>query len=217
MNSRWLPYVIITFLAVVILLFFGSFVKPINVQPGNTTGSQTATVTEPTATFVNPARGAKNPRVVMIEFSDFACEHCADVQTAIQAALRAYPDDVRHVWKNLPNPSAHEQSIPAAVAAHCADRQGRFWDYHDSLFIRQDFLSNETYQQIASELKLDTVRFASCLENQDTYPLVEKDAEEAHALGLIATPTLFIGSQKVVGSISAEELVGLIAEALASP
>lgn len=216
MNNRWLSFIIIGFLSVSTFLFYASFVKT---TPKNSSEQNTAlsTLVEPTVTFVNPSRGAKEPRVTLIEFSDFACEHCATMQTALQAALRAYPNDVRHVWKNLPNPSAHEQAVDASVAAHCADRQERFWDYHDALFVRQSFLSEETFKQIANELKLDSDRFSLCMQSQDTNPIVEKDIEEARALGLIATPTLFIGKQKIVGAVSVEDLMNAIEQELSSP
>lgn len=216
MSHRWLSFAVIGFLTVIVFLFFAFAIKPIDRTPPEQ--HQTGTrVTEPTVTFINPSRGTKQPRVTLIEFSDFSCEPCAQMHRAIDAALRAFPEDVRHVWKDRPNPSVHPQAVPAAIAARCADRQGAFWEYQDALLTRQALLSDNLYVQIASELKLDMDRFGACVKNQETYPLIEKDAQEGTALGVIATPTLFIGAQKVVGVISAEELVGLIQNELAAP
>lgn len=216
MRNRWLSFLIIGFLAIITLVFYFLWSRPVDLTSSQAT-QQTQAITEPSITFVNPTIGAKEARVTIIEFSDFQCTHCQSIQNALKSALRAYPDDVRVVWKNLPNPSAHPQSIPAAVAAHCADRQGKFWEYHDALFARQTFLSEDQYKQIAQELTLDMDRFSSCVQNQDTAPIVQKDSEEGRALGIVATPMLFIGSQKVVGSIEAEELIKLIATELSQP
>ncbi len=71
-------------------------------------------------------------------------------------------------------------------------------------------LSQEVYLQIADELQLDHARFASCLASQDTMGIVQKDTDEGLALGIIATPALFIGSEKVIGVITAEELLNLV-------
>lgn len=209
MNNRWLAFLTIGFFALVTFLFFWIRTNPIDLTPSESHTNLIA-LSEPTVTFVNPAKGAEKPRLTIVEFADFECTHCRTLQVPLEAALQAFPTDVRIVWKNLPNPSAHPQSIPAAVAAHCADRQGKFWPYHDVLFARQDFLSQETYTQIANELKLDTNRFANCLSTQDTMAIVQKDTDEGLALGIVATPTLFVGNQKVVGSITSEELISLI-------
>ncbi len=209
MNNRWLAFLTIGFFAVVTLIFYWITTNPIDLTPP-ASHTNPITVTEPTVTFVNPSKGAENAELTIIEFSDFECEHCQTIQTALDAALRAFPDEVRLVWKNLPNSSAHPNSIPAAIAAHCADRQQKFWQYHDALFARQQFLSEETFLQIASELKLDQKRFSNCIEKQETGAIVQKDQEEGLALGIVATPTLYVGSQKLVGSVTAEELVGII-------
>ncbi len=216
MRNRWLSFLILGFLAIVTIVFYFLWSRPIDLTPAQT-AQKTSTITEPTITFVNPTKGAKEPRLTIIEFSDFECAHCKTVQLSLNSALRAYPNEIRVVWKDLPNPSIHPQSVPAAVAAHCADRQGKFWEYHDALFARQTFLSDDQYTQIAQELKLDMDRFNSCVQNQDTAAIVQKDAEEGRALGIVATPTLFIGSQKVVGAIEAEELIQLIQSELSKP
>jgi protein-disulfide isomerase len=210
MQNRWLSFLIIGFLAIVTLLFYFLASRPVDLTQNNKPAQQALTLTEPSVTFVNPTKGAKNPRVTIVEFSDFECTHCQTIQNALEDVLRAYPEDVRLVWKDMPNPSVHPQSIPASIAAHCADRQGKFWEYHDAVFARQTFLSDEQYKQIAQELELNMNRFTSCTTNQDTAAIVQKDAEEGRALDIIATPTLFIGKEKIVGEIESEELIKLI-------
>ncbi len=209
MNNRWLAFLLIGFFTLITFLFYWLTIKPIDLTvPASHLNP--VTVTEPTVTFINPSKGAQNPRLTLVEFADFQCKYCQSIQIALEAALRAFPNDIRLVWKNLPNPSAQPESIPAAIAAHCANRQGKFWEFHDLLFARQDVLSPEIYSQIANELKLDVKRFSACFEAQDTMAIIQKDTDEGLALGLVATPTLFIGSQKIVGLITAEELIGVI-------
>lgn len=210
MKKPMLAFLIIAFLAVVTILFYFFWLRPIDLTRSQQNTQQTSALTQPTITFVNPSRGSKEAKLTLIEFSDFECTHCQTIQDALSSALRAYPNELRLVWKDLPNPSVHPQSIVAAVAAHCADRQGKFWEYHDVLFARQTFLSDDQYKQIAQELNLDMDRFTLCLDSQDTLPIVQKDTEEGRALGIIATPTLFFGSQKIVGSIQPDELIQLI-------
>lgn len=216
MQNRWLQFLIIGFLAIATILFYWIRLRPIDLTPRNSV-EQALNITEPTITYINPTKGAKEATVTIVEFSDFQCQYCQTIQPALDAVLRSYPDQVRLVWKDLPNLSAHPESIPSAIAAHCADRQGKFWEYHDALFTRQSILSSDSYKQIAQDLKLDTNRFTACFANQDTLPIIEKDAAEGRALGILATPTLLIGSQKLVGAVEAEELIQLIKAALPQP
>lgn len=209
MNNRWLVFLVMGFFSVVTILFYWIKTNPIDLTPAPNHNNPVS-MTEPTVTFVNPTKGAKSPRLTIIEFSDFSCSHCQTTQVALDAVLKAFPTDVRIVWKDLPNPSAYPESIPSTIAAHCADRQGKFWEYHDALFARQSYLSQEVYGQIADELKLNKNRFDSCIASQDTMPIIQKDREEGLALGIIATPTLYVGSQKIVGAVTAEELVQIV-------
>lgn len=134
--------------------------------------------------------------------------------TSLEAILKTYPDQVRLVWKDLPNESAHPLATPAAIAAHCADRQGAFWEYHDALFARQSVLSEAVFTQIAQEIGLDTEKFQNCHDSRDTLPIVKKDYEEALALGLTATPTLFVGEEVFVGAVTLADLQEAVENAL---
>lgn len=170
---------------------------------------------QPTVTFVNPSRGAETPAVTVVEFADFQCDACKTLSDNLEVLLRDYPDAVRVVWKDMPNEEAHPVATPAAVAAHCADRQGKFWEYHDLLFERQTYLSEDELTKIAVEAGLDTDAFARCYDARDTLGIVRKDYEEGLALGILATPTIFIGTESYAGALSSEQLSALIQEALA--
>ncbi len=205
MSSRTIAYLFVTFLAAVIIVFFFIGSQPIKIPKTNAIQS-TTTLSEPTVTFVNPSKGSKTAKITIVEFADFQCSACRDLQPTLDAILKAYPNDVRLVWKDLPNDSIHKESTPAAVAAHCADRQGKFWEYHDFLFNRQTILSSGQYDQIAQDLKLDMKRFTSCVQAQDTLPVVQRDAEEGVALKIVATPLLYVGKEVLVGATSFADL-----------
>ncbi|MEK7615119.1 MAG: thioredoxin domain-containing protein [Patescibacteria group bacterium] len=213
MSSRHIAFLFIAFLSLVILVFFFIGSQPVKI-PKRTASQNTTTLSEPTVTFVNPTKGAKDAQITIVEFADFQCGACKDLQVTLDAVLKAYPDDVRIVWKDLPNDSIHKEAIPAAIAAHCADRQGKFWEYHDMLFNRQTILSTGQYDQIAQDLKLDMDRFAACTQAKDTLPIVQRDEEEGIALKIVATPVLYIGKQTIVGAASFLELQQIIDELL---
>jgi predicted DsbA family dithiol-disulfide isomerase len=88
----------------------------------------------------------------------------------------------------------------AAEAAHCAGAQGKFWEYHDSLFQTKRLQKSDLKDQ-ARALKLDSTRFDQCLEGGEQIPVVKKDAQEAQRLGLQGTPSFFINGHFMTGSI----------------
>ena len=106
------------------------------------------------------------------------------------------------------------------MAADCANEQGKFWEYHDYLFARQSgenqgAFARERLKEFAAALNLDTSRFNSCLDGEKYRSEVEKDMNDARALGVNATPTSFLNGSPVVGAVSFSELQPLIDKELA--
>jgi protein-disulfide isomerase len=215
MNHRTLIFLSFTFLTLVTFLFFWLRIQPIEPNLDDVV-DPIAEITEPTITFVNPARGAEEPLVTIIEFGDFECAPCKTLASTLESILINNPDTVKLVWKDLPNESLHEFATPAAVAAHCADRQGAFWQYHDQLFERQTYLSNSQFTQIATDLGLNVNKFEACYQTQDTLPIVKRDYEEGIGLGITSTPTIIIGNEMLSGAVSVEAIYELIKEVLAT-
>lgn len=81
-----------------------------------------------------PARGASNAKVALVEFSDFECPYCIRAYPTVKQILKAYPDDVKFYYKNLPLRNIHPNAQRASEAALCAGDQNKFWEYHDKLF-----------------------------------------------------------------------------------
>ncbi len=214
MNNRSIMLVVITLLSVMVLVFFYLRNQPVERKKNNSEQASIIAITQPTVTFVNPSRGPKDAKVTLFVFSDFQCGACKQLNPIFDIVLKTFPDDVRLVWKNMPNTSTHPQAMGAAVAAHCADKQGKFWEYHRALFERQAFLANTQFEQIAADINLDTTKFSNCFNEKVTQPIVQKDFDEGVALGIIATPTIFIGEKSFVGLQSAEILIKAIKEVL---
>jgi protein-disulfide isomerase len=147
----------------------------------------------------DPARGAKNARVTVVEFSDFQCPFCSRAVAAVKELEQAHGSDVRLVWKHMPLPM-HQNAVPAAVAAEAARQQGKFWEMHDKLFANQQALSDATYEKYAQDLKLDMKRFKAALQAPATRARVDEDIRAANAAGVNGTPTFIVNGEVVVGS-----------------
>lgn len=98
-----------------------------------------------------------------------------------------------------------QESTWAAEASECAADQGRFWDFHDLLFNRQQGENQGAFTKdkllgFAQELKLDMSRFQPCLQNDETLSRVQADTQESQTDGVRGTPTFFINGQTLVGA-----------------
>lgn len=212
-HTTWLTLLGFAFVLGVVFVLFAFASR----TPDLILEDESAVVTElsqPTVTVIDPTRGAKTATLTIIEFGDYACDACKDLDTNVSQLLLLYPNQVRVVWKDAPNTSLHPEATNAAVAARCAGEQDAFWTYHDELFLRQATLGSQTYQAIADDLGLNMDDFSQCLTNKKPLPRVQKTLEEAQALNLTATPTIFIDEERWVGLITLNELKTLVEDRL---
>ena len=113
--------------------------------------------------------------------------------------LAEFPGQIRLVYKDFPLPS-HKGARPAAEAARCAGESGRFWEYHDLLFMAQPAFSREDLLGYAQRLELAQETFVACLDSGQFREAVQTDVQEGRAVGVSATPTFFVNGQKLVGA-----------------
>lgn len=147
-----------------------------------------------------PTRGAPNPVVTIVEFSDFECPYCREVQHSLKQILDSYRDSVKLVFRHLPL-ETHRNSLLAARAAYCAGEQNKFWPFHDALF-DADRISAEAIAQIGVKLSLDSETFQSCLNSERSKTAVSKDIHAAQQFRIDATPGFVINGRIHSGALS---------------
>ncbi|MAU00589.1 MAG: hypothetical protein CL608_25880 [Anaerolineaceae bacterium] len=113
------------------------------------------------------------------------------------------------------------ESIRAAEAAACANEQGQFWPYHDTLFANQrgenqGAFRDDTLQAFAAALGLDEAAFNACLDSGRYRDEVQAETAAGQERGVRSTPTLFINGEKVEGAIPFDQLQPMIEAALAN-
>ena len=113
-----------------------------------------------------------------------------------EQVLDKYPDNVKIVFKHYPL-AFHKQALPAALASMAAGEQGKFWEYHDELFLHQNSLSSDKYLEIAQNLGLDLKMFSLDMMRPSIRKKVEQDISDAKKAGVTGTPTLFVNGRKV--------------------
>lgn len=138
-----------------------------------------------------PVKGALDPRVTIVEFSDFASPFCGRANAALDKALEDYPNDVAIQFRFAPV-SQNERAVPAAKAAIAAHQQQKFWAYHDLLFASPGTLSDDDLKNDAKAIGLQMSKFDLDRQLSAADAIIERDHDEGVRIGVRGTPTIFV-------------------------
>ena len=158
----------------------------------------------------DPVTGKEDSSVVLRMYSDFQCPACRTAEEGVDYIRKTYGDRLKIIWNDFPLEASHQNARRAANAARCAEAQGKFWEYHDLLFARQDLWASlddpsETFLQYAKELQLNEGYFDQCNLNRTYDSKIIQDMKEGSANRVDGTPTFFINSRRIVGGLSAAQ------------
>jgi protein-disulfide isomerase len=156
-----------------------------------------------------PTMGPANARITLVEFSDFQCPYCSKASQQIAAILKAYPNDVKLVFKQYPLDN-HPQAMISAQASLAAHNQGKFWQLHDLMFANRTKLSPGAIHFWADSLKLDMKKFDADLQSPAVKKQVLKDLEDGEKAGVEGTPTLYVDGQRYNGDLDLAKIKPVI-------
>ena len=173
----------------------------------------------------SPSKGADDPEVTIVEFADFECPHCANLFHGVEEYAKGSSHRVKVVFAHYPlgkscNPNVddrHKFACGAAIAAECAGRQGKFWEYATQLFDNQDDLEPADLRDHASEVGLDLEQYDRCLVDPTIGERVRADVELGAKVDITGTPTFLINGYKWTGAMPPSVLAGVIDGLLAAP
>src|SRR5215472_10511054 len=162
----------------------------------------TTTVTD-LAVPVDPERdhirGPEDSLVTLVEYGDFECPYCGQAEPAVRELLKEH-GELRFVFRHLPLTDVHPHAQLAAEAAEAADRQGQFWEMHDTLMDHQGALTTKDLIGYAADLGLDTGTFAADLRKHSRAYRVAEDVDSADLASVSGTPTFFINGMRHYGA-----------------
>jgi len=175
-----------------------------------------------------PTRGNKDAKVVVVNYDDFECPFCSRMhQTLFPQIFKEYGDRVLFIYKDYPLAEIHPWAVHAAVNANClaAQNTDAYWDYADYLHANQHAVNGA--QGLASQMafidraamlqgqlhKLDESKLQACVKAQDDSS-IKTSLHEGDALGVSATPTLFVNGEEMDGALPIAELRAVLDRAL---
>lgn len=146
-----------------------------------------------------PTRGSDRAPVTIVLFGDFECPYSVKAEATLRELAKAQPNKVKIAFRHKPLPFHHHARL-AAKASLAAERQGRFWQYHDVLLGHRDALERTDLERYASEVGLDVARFGRDLDDPALEARIAADERRADALDVRGTPTSFVNGRRVSGA-----------------
>ena len=146
-----------------------------------------------------PARGPANAKTTVVIFADFECPYCVKADKIVRTLEVERPGQIRVVYKQMPLP-IHAHALLAAEASFAAERQNKFWEYHDVLLQHRTELDRPSLVKYAVDLGLNQAKFEADLDDPATEARVKKDVAQAKTLGVSGTPAAFVNGHKILGA-----------------
>ncbi len=158
--------------------------------------------------------GPDTAPVTVVMWGDFECGYCAQTAPMLQHAHAKYGDQLRIIYRHFPI-VGHPHAMLAAEAGVAAAEQGKFWAFHDQIWAHFGALTRADLETYAIAAHVDMAQFRAALDTRRYHDTVVAEAADASALGLEATPTLFVNGLPLVGSREEAELDKVLANHIA--
>ena len=154
--------------------------------------------------------GNANAKVVVEEFADFQCPYCGQFHAKGEPRLRTeyiQRGKVLFIFRNYPvldGGDTSGESHLAALGALCAGEQGKFWEYHDTLFENQAGENSGGFAaphllSFAKTLGLNGSRFDQCVQTKRYESVLDGDIRLGENRNLQGVPTFFINGTMMLG------------------
>lgn len=163
-------------------------------------------------------KGATDPKVSIVEYSDFQCPACASYYPLIEKAVLEYSDRLSFTYRHFPLPQ-HKNALAASYASEAAGKQGKFWEMHAMIFERQSkwsesYTAAQIFEEYAKELNVDLTQYKKDVSSSETKENVSHDKKTGIASSIESTPSFFLNGKKMQNPRTYEELKALIEYAL---
>ncbi len=154
--------------------------------------------------------GSTDGLIRLLEYGDYECPFCAEVQPIVKEIQRRLGDDLLFGFRNFPLTNIHPHSEHAAEAAEAAGTQKNFWRMHDTLFENQGSLDDDDLAEYAAGLGLDETRLIREVTASVYAPRIREDFKSGVRGGVNGTPTFFINGERYDGPLDLKHLLNAV-------
>lgn len=140
----------------------------------------------------SPMAGNANGNVYLVEFFDYQCSHCKEMQPTIAALVKKNPN-LKVVFKEFPIFGAISDA--AAKAALAANKQDKYMSFHDALFATTKPLTEASIMEIAKTAGLNTDQLKKDMDSPEVKKELADNFALAKALSLEGTPSFALANR----------------------
>lgn len=140
---KWIAIAAIS--AIFLLLFVGIIIVAKNKnKPQTTNGSAQFANNGHSRMMTKEGKDATNSAnpalqvVTMVEYGDFQCPACKSYHPVVNELLKAFPERLKLIFKNYPLTQVHPNAMAAAIAAEAVGKQGKFFQFVDNIYDKQE-------------------------------------------------------------------------------
>ena len=197
MDKRIILLAIFAVMIVSVALYASSYYSQLMVMQENrmNMSGQNAPIN---LTSGSPVLGSASAPITIVEFGDYQCEACYHWYHNTRADIidnYIETGKVNLVFMDLP--FLGRDSITAAQATYCADDQGKYWEYHETLYNFQEAIDNgwaskDRLVSFAFNLDMNMDEFNDCMDSSKYAKRVKANYDESQRFGAEATPTFLI-------------------------
>jgi protein-disulfide isomerase len=157
-----------------------------------------------------PVGGNPQGDVALVEFFDYRCPYCKQVEPALESMLKQDPK-LRLVYKEFP--ILGPVSVTAARAALAAQRQGKYDAFHAAMMAARGNITDDTVYRVAGSVGLDVEKLKRDMASPEIAQTIKANKQLADALDIRGTPAFVIGDKVVPGAVDLDALKTMVADA----
>jgi uncharacterized membrane protein len=148
--------------------------------------------------------GAKNPKLIIHEYSDYECPFCRKFHMEVRKIVNRYPDMVRLVHHHYPldkecnmlvREEFHKKACLFSKYVMCAGKQNMFWKANDYVFNNRK--TNFSIKAMALALSIDEKKFAGCILQKEMDIVLLEQVNEGVKKRLNSTPVFFVNGKSI--------------------
>ncbi len=157
--------------------------------------------------------------LTMVEYGDLQCPACKAFHPIDIQLLKAYPGQLKLVFKNFPLTSAHPNAMAAAIAAEAVGRQGKYFEIVDLLYDKQDEWAGQDnpqskFEEYVKGLGVNVEQFKKDQKDPAIATLINDERNEGISNGVSGTPSYFINGRKIDNPSSLEAFKKIVNDEL---
>jgi protein-disulfide isomerase len=175
---------------------------------------------EGTGKPTNHVIGKADAKVKLVEYGDYQCPFCGQFHPVVKQVVEKYRDRISFQFRHYPLTQIHANAVAAARAAEAADKQGKFWEMHNSIFENQDDWAQASnastvFEGYAQQLGLNKSTFKKDFASSAVNAAINADKAEFDKTKLTpSTPTFLLNGKRIQPEATVESFSKFIDEEL---